>query len=185
MEGGGMSNEEVMTNLDLGIAKIMLNVGEITENRNYWRDVAQRAGTELVEAKRTIAQLERRTGQLQRDLDDLIEEAEDSFSLRKLQSEQAEWSQRQFGEQPSVNALLGAMEELGELSHAHLKRLQGIRGSFEELTAKAKDAVGDITVFLADYCSKEGFDYQQIVKETWEQVSRRDWTKDKEKGGTE
>lgn len=67
------------------------------------------------------------------------------------------------------------MEELGELTHSHLKQLQGIRGTPEEHVAKAKDAVGDIIVYLADYCTRRGWDLENIVSDVWAEVSKRDW----------
>lgn len=101
--------------------------------------------------------------------------------LRQLQDEQRPWVKHNFGDRPSWMPLLGIMEELGELAHAHLKMAQGIRTSEDHL-AKAKDAVGDIVVFLADYCSAMGFDLETLVEETWEKVKKRDWKADPQKG---
>lgn len=44
--------------------------------------------------------------------------------LRKLQEEQKPWVKHNFGDRPSWMPLLGAVEELGELAHAHLKKLK-------------------------------------------------------------
>jgi hypothetical protein len=52
----------------------------------------------------------------------------DGFDLRKFQQEQKDWSKRNFPTQNTpYRPLLGVMEEVGELSHAHLKAEQGIR----------------------------------------------------------
>ncbi len=40
---------------------------------------------------------------------------------------------------------------------------------------KAKDSVGDIIIYLSDYCNQMGFDLDKIVRETWERVKKRDW----------
>lgn len=74
--------------------------------------------------------------------------------LSKLQEEQALWSARNFGDQSSEMALLGLVEEVGELAHAVLKREQGIRTN-EKLDAKLKDAIGDIVIYAADYATRE------------------------------
>jgi len=74
-------------------------------------------------------------------------------------------------------SLLGAVEELGELAHAHLKQEQGIRGTAAEHEEKAKDAVADVVIFLSDYCSKRGFEFQAIIEKTWAEVKKRDWRK--------
>ena len=39
----------------------------------------------------------------------------------------------------------------------------------------AVDAVADIVIFLADYCSARGFDLESLVSETWAEVRKRDW----------
>jgi NTP pyrophosphatase (non-canonical NTP hydrolase) len=71
--------------------------------------------------------------------------------------------------------LLGVMEELGELAHAHLKATERVRGTPEEHAAKARDAIGDVVIFLADYCSAQGYDFQDCVEATWASVQQRDW----------
>lgn len=105
------------------------------------------------------------------------------MTFRQLQDEQRPWVQHNFPGREAYYPLLGAVEELGELAHAHLKGIQGIRGTKEEHDAKAKDAVGDTIIFLADYCSAKGFDLQEIMEETWGRVKKRDWQKDKQHGG--
>ena len=97
--------------------------------------------------------------------------------LRRLQAEQVPWVKHNFGDRPSWMPLLGAVEELGELAHAHLKQAQGIRVS-ENHDEKARDAVADIVIYLADYCSSRGFDLETLVMETWDKVKLRDWKKD-------
>ena len=106
------------------------------------------------------------------------------MDLADLQMWQAEWAANNFlaGRTDGIDPLLGVVEEVGELCHAILKQRQGIRGSFEEHEANAKDAVGDIIVYLADLCTRRGWDLNDIVNEVWFQVSNRDWTKNKENG---
>lgn len=96
--------------------------------------------------------------------------------LRKLQEEQRPWVLHNFGSKPTWMPLLGIMEEVGELAHAHLKQAQGIRTS-ENHDDNAKDAIGDVVIFLADYCSARGYDFETIVQETWNKVKQRDWKK--------
>lgn len=105
------------------------------------------------------------------------------FSLRQFQSEQAAWAARNFDVSDPVDPLLGLVEEVGELSHATLKARQGIRGTAEEHRAAARDAVGDIAVYLADFCTRSGFDLEEVIAETWDAVKARDWKKDNIFGG--
>ncbi len=103
------------------------------------------------------------------------------LTFRKLQDEQRPWVKHNFDGRPPYFPLLGTMEELGELAHAHLKQEQGIRTN-EDHEAKAKDAVGDIIICLADYCTARGFDLQEIVETTWAEVKKRDWKADARNG---
>lgn len=101
------------------------------------------------------------------------------ISLFELQREVGEWSRRNFGDQPSYRPLLGVGEEVGELMHAHLKGEQGIRHSPDEIKKMKEDAVGDILIYLADYCEREKLTMQGCADSTWYLVKRRDWEKNK------
>lgn len=62
-----------------------------------------------------------------------------------------EWSEEQFGEQEAANCLMGASEELGELTRA-----------FEEDDrAEVRDALGDIFLYLCDYAHREGIEFPE------------------------
>jgi NTP pyrophosphatase (non-canonical NTP hydrolase) len=76
---------------------------------------------------------------------------------------------------PSWVPLLGSVEELGELAHAHIKGYQGIRHTPEEIEDKKKDAVGDVLVYLADYCNREGVTMAECLFRAWGEVRERDW----------
>ena len=99
------------------------------------------------------------------------------LTFRTLQQEHREWSARNFPNKKHHEPLLGVMEEVGELAHAHLKAAQGIRGTEEEHSEKAKDAIGDIVIFLSDYCTESGYDFQRIIETVWDEVKQRDWRK--------
>lgn len=80
--------------------------------------------------------------------------SDNRFTLRQLQKENAEWANANFDTSVLYHPLLGALEEYGELCHAILKKEQGIRGSGEQHMQDAKDAVGDIVIYLADLCNR-------------------------------
>ena len=105
------------------------------------------------------------------------------LTFKQLQEEQRPWVEHNFPGRLPYMPLLGLQEEVGELAHAHLKAEQGIRGTAAEHHAAKIDAIGDIVVFLADYCSANGIDFQDAVEKTWSQVKQRDWRKDPAKGG--
>lgn len=104
-----------------------------------------------------------------------------TFTLRQLQTEQRAWAQHNFPGRDPWQPLLGVVEEVGELSHAHLKAEQGIRTNQDHAAAKI-DAIGDIVIYLADYCSANGICLHTAVETTWRMVQRRDWQNDPAKG---
>ena len=97
------------------------------------------------------------------------------MNLDDLQDEVAEWSRRNFPNNTPIEPLLGLMEELGELAHAHLKGQQGIRHTADEIEYKKRDALGDLIIQACDYASRGGFHLSDAVLEAWEQVRKRDW----------
>ena len=105
-------------------------------------------------------------------------------TFKRLQAEIAIWEAHNFGDRPAWQPLLGLQEELGELSHAFLKRAQGIRGTPEKHTADIKDACADLIIFLCDFANAEGIDLETVVAETWAKVKERDWKKNPQNGMT-
>lgn len=117
---------------------------------------------------------------------------EREMSFRELQEKHKPWSAHNFNTvYPSPDTLgqvlpiLGLSEEVGELAHAILKKSQGIRGSTEHHDAKAKDAIGDIVVFLCSVCSANGWDLQELVEAAWDEIKDRDFKKFPTNGRTE
>lgn len=97
----------------------------------------------------------------------------DYKSLSEIQSETAVWAKRNFGISfTSTNNLLGIVEEVGELCHVVLKRNQMIRGVSQD---DEEDAIGDILIFLLNYCNCRNIDITKVLNETWARVSKRDW----------
>lgn len=110
-------------------------------------------------------------------MDDRARQVDYVDSLNSLQKEVAEWSENNFPDQPAENPLLGVGEEYGELTHAVLKDKQGIRMDESDVSLDAeKDAVGDIVIFLADFCSRRGYTLGDCVSAAWEgKVRNREW----------
>jgi NTP pyrophosphatase (non-canonical NTP hydrolase) len=105
-----------------------------------------------------------------------LERAEgERFGLHEVQEQQRDWVLHNFGERPVWMPVVGVAEEVGELSHAVLKRAQGIRGTKAEHDAAIRDALADIIIFCCDVASAEGFDLEAEVVTTWERVRKRDW----------
>ena len=100
-------------------------------------------------------------------------------AFEQIEKAANEWGARNFAEADAVDPLLGIAEEVGELCHAHLKGRQGIRHTPEEVLAMKMDAVGDIMLYLFDYCrrSDEGFTVLSCLQSAWDEVQHRDWKK--------
>lgn len=72
-------------------------------------------------------------------------------------------------------AALDVVASIGRLDHAFLKGEQGIRYTPEEAEAKIQDAVGDVLVYLADFCARRRIQMADCVGKAWAEVRRRDW----------
>jgi len=102
-------------------------------------------------------------------------------TLSEIQTDQILWSEWNFGNHPAWHPLLGIQEEVGELAHAFLKRTQGIRKN-QDHDAAIRDAVGDIVIYLMDFCSCEGIDLQEAVEDALDTVRKRNWKADPTSG---
>lgn len=105
----------------------------------------------------------------------------DISQIRYLQQQIKQWESTQPFSPDPIDKFLGVVEEVGELAHALLKQKQGLRTA-EDHDAKAKDAVGDIFIFLSAFCSVKGWDMSQIIEETVDIVLKRDWNQNTENG---
>jgi NTP pyrophosphatase (non-canonical NTP hydrolase) len=100
-------------------------------------------------------------------------------SLRDYQNEVTGWQKSNFPNNLPYMALLGVGEEVGELMHAHLKGEQGIRHTPLEIHHMKQDAVGDILIYLFNYCEDNNIDLQDAFEKTWSEVSKRNWNLNK------
>lgn len=105
-----------------------------------------------------------------------------SVNMEQIEHEVHAWAVKNFPNAQPYQPLLGALEELGELSHAHLKMEQGIRGSFRDHQLKKIDAVGDIVIYLIHYCLLNGIAFSTTLENTWNYVKERNWVVNKENG---
>jgi len=80
--------------------------------------------------------------------------------------------------------LLGMMEELGEVTHVHLKREQQIREGLnpDECDKLIKDGIGDLLNYAICYCESQGTDLISCLQVSWEQIKDRDWTQERKQG---
>lgn len=108
------------------------------------------------------------------------------INLSYLQGRAQAWREKSFPAEHRTAPLqaLGVCEEAGELAHAVLKMEQGIRGTREEHLAAVADACGDIFIYMTGVCSALDINLEIAIKEAWEQVEQRDWSKNKKDGLT-
>ncbi len=94
------------------------------------------------------------------------------MTISEIQNALEEWHEANFPDATPEDMLIGVAEEVGELAHANLKRRQL---QMPELIEKEKDAVGDIVLFLMNYCNLMGWDIRELTEKTWEEVRERDY----------
>lgn len=80
-----------------------------------------------------------------------------NVNLSQIQAEQMEWSVRNFGQQPAHRPMLGIIEELCELDEALL-----LHEDTEESQKPVLDAIGDVAIYMLDYCGKRGWNLQDF-----------------------
>lgn len=97
------------------------------------------------------------------------------MDLIELQREVAFWTIKNFKNRELWQPVMGVAEEAGELCHATLKMSQGIRGSKKKHLDEAKDAIGDVVIYLADVCNQYGFSLHECIEDTWDKVKQRNW----------
>lgn len=104
---------------------------------------------------------------------------EEPLNLHDWQTVVGAWCRRNFGIQSDLVLYGGTGEEAGELLRGAVKREQGIRGTREEWNAVIRAEMGDIVIKLATIAAKEGWQLDDIIRERWSEVSKRDWVADK------
>ena len=102
--------------------------------------------------------------------------------LSEIQWEVGEWNFKNFPNAEPWQMILGMQEELGELSHAYLKRSQNIRTD-EDHDAEEVDAIGDLVIYILAYCDSRGIHLPNTIRSVWAEVSERDWNKYPKSGG--
>lgn len=85
-----------------------------------------------------------------------------------------EWSLEQFGDQDPKNPLLGAQEELGEVSRIVLKNDQAIRQD-EMAQEDLEMEVADVVIYLMDFCARNDVDLATGIDRARNKVLDRDF----------
>lgn len=88
-----------------------------------------------------------------------------------------------FADDPDVvptNVTMTTM--VGKLCHSFLKKTQGIRGNPEDHDAAMRLQLVGILSLLDQTAQSRGWKLYDVVRETWEKVRLRDWTKNAQSG---
>lgn len=80
--------------------------------------------------------------------------------------------------------LLRVQAALGRIAHSNLKAEQNIRED-QSHRASEIDAIGDMLIYLIDYCNQRDIDIAAALCDTWSSVRERDWIKFPINGRTE
>lgn len=88
------------------------------------------------------------------------------------------WLERVRGDEDTAPTML---KLIGKLCHSHLKSEQGIRGKAEKHEAVLKETFCRVFGLLDEVATDIAHaDVIALAKQTWAQVSKRDWTKNPE-----
>ena len=98
--------------------------------------------------------------------------------LNEIQKEIKEWTNKNFPNTDASEQVIGMTEELGELAHHFLKWKQGIRND-ENHREGIIDAVGDLMIYLMNFCSIADINLEHTIEKTWNKVEQRDWNKER------
>jgi NTP pyrophosphatase (non-canonical NTP hydrolase) len=103
----------------------------------------------------------------------------DDIGLREVQQRREAWASANFPPKHNDDRimLMVLVEELGELAHARVKGIQQIRHTPVECIDMERDALGDMLISLCGYASARGWDLQEILNVSWEEVKSRTWNK--------
>ncbi len=96
------------------------------------------------------------------------------MDIEQLQREVGIWTRKNFGDAPSIRALVKVMEELGELAGGYIGRIEHRKGKPPaDCESKVKDAVADVLIALCVFCERENIDLNEMVERVWTEVSQR------------
>lgn len=99
------------------------------------------------------------------------------IDLDEIQTEHNQWQRETFPAATAEDKLLGLVEEVGELCHAHTKGKQQNKYTPDQVQRMKKDAAGDIFFFLLGFCSFEGIPIEDVINDTWQEVRERKYEK--------
>lgn len=102
-------------------------------------------------------------------------EPEMRLRLDELQVLLHKWCKKNFPKTTATQQFIGIVEEVGELAHCVLKGQQGIRKGIVDREIEEMDAVGDIIIYLMNFCSYRKYDFESLLSSTAGEVMQRDW----------
>lgn len=153
---------------------------ELKTELQSWKDSRDGIMAENEALAYSKIQTESENATLRQQVEDLQSEYKEAHTFSQIQSLASSWSYKNFGNHygSGYRNLLGIAEEVGELCHAQLKGEQGIRHTPEEILKMKKDAVGDIIIFLCNYCDSQKLNLHDCVNVAWNVIKDRSWQSD-------
>ena len=109
------------------------------------------------------------------------------IDLSQLQSQIATWADSTFGSRSESDKVDDIKTEFGILFGEALEEIVPLLHAFRQASKIDKLAkneenlqyiLGSIMIHLLDYCSLRGWDYECIIKQTWEVIQKKEWDHD-------
>ena len=92
--------------------------------------------------------------------------------------------QRTFALPVEADAVLTISHLIGCVAQTFDPHMLGIRAEVTTVTAigEAKKCLARLVRTLAGVCTREGWEFQEVIETTWNNVKKRDWTKNRQTG---
>jgi len=87
-----------------------------------------------------------------------------SATIDQLEDEITSWHVTNYPKDDVLSALLGVVEELGELNRVELKQEGNIRGTYEYWQEEKVKEVGDVLISLINFCGKMEISFSEIER---------------------
>lgn len=109
------------------------------------------------------------------------------INLDDLQKEIHSWANENFGSRKEEDILLNITSEFGIIFEQKLEEIVPLLHasrqaskicSYRKYDDKLKKSLGTLMIHILDYCSLRKWSYNDILKNTWEDVSNREWIHD-------
>ena len=93
------------------------------------------------------------------------------FDLKTFQHELEARAERNIPRSATYQSLIGVFQEIGKLTRMQIED-EGISDVPENRQAAKRQAIGDVIIYMARYCTAQGWSLAEIIYEAWQKTKR-------------